>query len=413
MICLLVPNREAGNWLAAYLEYGSESESPDAYHVWTALSAIASVTRRRTWLDQGIFLLYNNMYIALVGPPARTAKTTAIRLGRELVQEVPGIIMGPDSVSREQLIRAMATCTVDNQSCMTIHSSEFSSILDISGIQMIQFLTDIYDCDYKNTAGWRYETKHAGHDKIMNPFLNMLVGTTPDYIADSMPANITGLGFSSRTIFVYEDRERQQNPFPDPPPQHLVDALVQDLQHISGLGGSFEWDDPDPTKFNRKDRSTWGSGHLAYSEFYDHLYSNPPTDHRLQGYHWRKKVHCLKVAMLLSLAERDELILDAQVINTAIKFLDALEASMARTFSAVGKFSLASDLERIGGQIWDAGGMLVGDVLKRNYFAASEQELRGMLLTLQGMGVIKYEKKDGREWVKPVGERKGALPWEG
>src|SRR5438309_523994 len=74
--------REAGNWLAAYLEYTKESESPDAYHVWTALSSIASVARRNVWLDQGIYLLYPNLYVALVGPPGRTGKSTAIRMGR-------------------------------------------------------------------------------------------------------------------------------------------------------------------------------------------------------------------------------------------------------------------------------------------------------------------------------------------
>src|SRR2546427_12238432 len=72
--------REAGNWVAAYMEYTKESESPDAYHVWTALSSLASVARRNIWLDQGIYLLYPNLYVALVGPPGRTGKSTAIRM---------------------------------------------------------------------------------------------------------------------------------------------------------------------------------------------------------------------------------------------------------------------------------------------------------------------------------------------
>lgn len=385
--------REVGNWLQGYLEYTKESESPDAYHVWTGLSALASVVRRRCWLDQGIYLLYVNLYTALVGPPGRTGKSTAIRMGRKLIQQIPGIILGPDSCSREQLIRAMAESKIDNQCCITIHSSEFSSILDISGIQMIQFLTDIYDCDYQNPKGWRYETKTAGKDNVINPFLNMHVGTTPSYIADSMPDNVVGHGFTSRTIFIYAEKERLINPRPAEPDPKLVLALIEDLVTISHMGGEFAWD---------------ASGIKAYDDFYAELYENPPDDHRLEGYHWRKKIHVLKVAMLLSIAERPELILDEMVINMAVKFLDDLEESMARTFSAVGKYDLASDLERIGSQIANAGGLSVAEIFKRNYFAGSNQDLRGILAQLSDMGLIKLEMVKGKEFAQV--KSKG-LPW--
>ena len=387
--------REAGNWVAAYLEYTKESESPDAYHVWTALSAIASVARRSFWLDQGIYLLYPNLYVALVGPPGRTGKSTAIRMGRRLIAQVPGVIMGPDSCTREQLIRKMAESKLNNQCCTTLHSTEFSSIIDPSGILMIQFLTEIYDCDYYNPKGWTYETKTQGKDQLVSPCLNILAGTTPSYIADAMPDSFVGHGFTSRTVFVYGDKERQINPRPKEPPRSLVAALIRDLQRISALGGEFRWDP---------------SGIEAYDNFYRSLYESIPEDHRLEGYHWRKKTHILKVAMLLSLAERDDLILDGKVITAATQFLEMIEAPMARTFSAVGKYEMASDLERIGSQVMDAGGMLVAEVFKRNYFAGAEQDLRAVIASLCAMGAVKLVQKDGKEYLVPL--RKD-LPWLG
>jgi hypothetical protein len=396
--------REVGNWVNAYMEYTKESESPDAYHIWTALSSLASVVRRNVWLDQGIYLLFPNLYLALVGPPARTAKSTAIRMGRRLVTQVPGVVMGPDSCSREQLIKAMASSKMNNVCAMTVHSTELSSILDLSGIQMIQFLTDIYDCDYHNPRGWRYETKTAGKDEILNPFLNMLVGTTPSYIADAMPDNVIGHGFTSRTIFIYADKERFENSRPNEPEPKLMAAMIRDLQRISGVHGEFKWD----CACMKECTCSTETGKKVYDRFYHKLYQEAPDDHRMEGYHWRKKIHVLKVAMLLSLSEEDTLTLNGKVITAAVQFLDLIEGPMSRTFSAVGKYDRASDMERIGSQVINAGGLSVEDVFRRNYFAGSEQDLRLIIAGLQSMGTVKLVRKNGREFLEA---RRKDMPW--
>lgn len=401
--------REAGNWLRAYLEYTDDSESPENFHVWTALSCLAAVTRRRTWLHQGIYILFSNLFVALVGPPARTAKGTAMRAGRKLISEVPGVSLGPDACTVEELIRQFAESKIDNQCCMTIHSPEFSSLLEPSGVKMLQFLTDLYDCDYDSSKGWKYATKTSGKDTIVNPFLNVLFCTTPTYIADAMPDNIIGHGFTSRTVFVYEDRERKSVTFPRHLDPTLRRALINDLNRIAGLGGEFRWDDPNAAQVNLDDPETWGSGRRAYHEFYMSLAEAEPEDHRLQGYHWRKKIHVLKIAILLSLAERDELVLDEPVITAAVQLLHNLEASMARTFSAVGKYEFASDLERIGSLVARRGEVSTEEIYGRNYFVGDSDRLQAILASLVRMGVIRLERKNGHEVATST---RGALPWQ-
>jgi hypothetical protein len=387
--------RQVGNFVNAYMEYTKQSESPDNYHIWTALSAVSSVVRRKVWIDQGIYTLYPNMYVALVGPPARTAKSTAIRLGRRLIQGVPGVTFGPDSCSKEELIRQLAQSKLDNRCEMTIHSSEFSSLIDVSGIPMIQFLTDIYDCDFRDPKGWRYSTKTQGKDEIVNPYLTMLVGTVPDYIADAIPGNIVGSGFTSRVVFVHEEVERLINPRPTTEDSDLAKALVNDLRHISMLTGQFKWTD---------------GAEKVYDQFYRGLYKSIPTDHRLHGYHWRKKIHVLKVAMLLSLAENDSITLTEKDIEAAAGLLEAIEPNMARTFSAVGKYEHASDLERIGSLIKNAtGGLPISDVYKLNYFAGDHDQLRKIISSLSMMGVADIRLIDGKQWLFPT---KSELPWK-
>lgn len=386
--------RKVGNFLNAYIEYTKESESPDNYHIWTALSAVSSVVRRHVWLDQGLYVLFPNLYVALVGPPARTAKSTAIRMGRRLIQMVPGVKIGPDSCSREQLIRQLAESKLDNQCAMTIHSSEFSSLIDVSGIPMIQFLMDIYDCDFRDPKGWQYATKTQGKDEIVNPYLTMLVGTTPTYVADAMPNNVIGHGFTSRVIWVHEEIERHQNPLPDPEDVEMAKELIEDLRHISVLSGQFKWTEP---------------ARGLYREFYHGLYKNIPADYRMEGYHWRKKVHVLKVAMLLSMTESDNLTLTERDVAAAIGLLDAIEPNMARTFSAVGKYEHASDLERIGNLVHtNREGISVENILRQNYFAGPHDELRKILMMLASMGAIKIAIKGSDEWAFP----KGKLPWK-
>lgn len=386
--------RKAGNWLNAYMEYTKESESPDNYHIWIGLSCLASALKRNVWVDQGLYVLFPNLYVALVGPPGRTGKSTAMWRGRQILYQVPNIKVGPDSASREQLIRAMAESKFDNQCALTVHSSEFSSIVEVSGVQMIQFLTDIFDGNYTPSGGWRYETKTQGKDVLVNPVLNLLVGTTPSYFAESMPADIVGNGFTSRTIIVYEEKERLINPRPDATDGVIQRLLVEDLRHIAHLRGQFNWTD---------------AAKAEYDKFYRSLYENPPQDHRMEGYHWRKKVHVLKVAMLLSVAENDSLVLEARDIVAAISFLESLEGRMARAFSAVGKYDHATDLERIGTQIRLAGGMPMAKVFSRNYFAGSHDELRRIIAGLSSMGLIRTTVIDGENYLVPTDV---PLPWE-
>lgn len=387
--------RQAGNWLMAYMEYTKESESPDNYHTWAALSALASAARRNVFLDQGIYVLFPNLYVALVGPAGRTAKSTSIYLCGRVLRQANNLKFGPDACTKEDLIRQMAESKFNNQCTLTLHSSEFSSILDPSGIMMIQFLTDIYDCNYVDKKkGWLYSTKHQGKDVILNPCLNILVGTTASYLAESIPSNVTGHGFASRIIFVNEETERQVNPRPGPLDDALAQCLVNDLNHIGSIYGQFKWADHEAES--------------TYDTYYRGLYVNPPTDERIQGFHWRKKTHVLKVAMLLSLAESDSLLITSREINTAVKLLHSLEQTLSRTFSAVGKYEHAMDMEKIGTLVVESGGLPKAEIWGSQYHIGGDDALEKIIKTLHTMKVISVVMKEGQEWLVP-GSRKP--PW--
>ncbi len=365
--------RAVPNWLAGYMAYSAESESPDSYHMWTGLSVLSSALRRNVWVNMGIYRMYPNQFVILVGPAGRTAKSTCIRLGRHILQGVEEIIFGPDSLTREELIKQLAAAWDKKQSALVLHSTELSSLIEPSGIKMIQFLTDVYDSD-DNPSGWKYSTKGQGKDVIHRPILNILAGTTASWIADEMPADVVNHGFASRTIFVYEDEPRFSNPFPENVDIEIMRNLIVDLNHISKLEGEFKWTE---------------EARQVYISYYDDLQVNRPKDYRLESFHNRKRGHILKLAMLISIAEDDELVIQERDVRSAIEILDAVEVSMPKTFSAVGKYEHAADLERILKSIQNAGGMSMADIYSNNYFAAKPEDLMAILKTLQLMGKIR------------------------
>ena len=290
---------------------------------------------------------------------------------------VPDIHMSADSVTREELIRVMSRSKVNNTCAITVHSTELSSIIDPSGIKMIQFLTDIYDCD----DTWAYATKGSGRDKLSHPVLNMLAGTTPSWLADGFPATAIDHGFTARTVFVYEDNPRFLVPRPIEPDQRILTNLAEDLQQVSILEGEFDWAE---------------GATDAYDSYYHQLYKTQVPDYRVAGFHWRKRTHLLKVAMLLSVAEDEDLVISKREISVAAELLKQVELNMPRSFSAVGKYDYSSDLERILAFVVEEGEVDLAEIVRRNYHVGG-QAVQEIIQTLKSMHVIDL-RRDGSRW---------------
>lgn len=383
-----------GNWLNHYGDYTRESESPDSFHLWAGLSVIASAVRRNVWLNQGTYILYPNLYVILVGPPGKVRKSTTIRLGRRILFDVENIHFGPDSVTREELIRSLARISLTaKQAALTIHSTELSSLIEPSGIKMIQFLTDIFDGDVK----WRYSTKGQGKDTIHNPVLNILAGTTPTWIADGLPPTVVGHGFTSRVVFVYESDRRYLRPFPKEPSAELIKDLGLDLDHISRIEGGF----------------TWGPGAKdRYEIIYKEIDKANPKDYRVEGFHNRKDIYVLKVGMLLSIAEGDDLILRDRDLDAAYEALNSVEESMHKTFSAVGKYEHAADYERILAMLATEGDMDSEQLYSMLYAVGDVQEIGRLLEMTISTGMVERIHKKGSSTIYRLRRRrsKAALP---
>lgn len=364
-----------GSWLTAYLAYTAESESPEEYHLWTAISVIAGVLKRQVFFDMGYFLLYPNMYIVLVGPPGRCKKSTAMRIGRDILKGTPGSKFTADSTTREKLIINLTQAHKDGASAMTAHSTEFATMLTSSGMDMVVFLTDIFDCP----PIWEHDTKSGGKNTIKGPFLNLLGATTPDWISRAMPLDTIGVGLTSRIVFVHHDTPREADAIPKltDAQKALAQLLVTDLIAISTLSGEFTLS---PAAFT------------LYNDWYRERVKNPnPSgDPRLAGYFERKPMHMLKLCMIVAAAKRDGLVMEEEDMNDAMNMLERIEDRMSKVFLGVGRNPLNADKEAIYVAIIEAGaaGISMGELLARFNYALRKDELAEVLDTLILIGAV-------------------------
>src|SRR5258706_1089841 len=187
-------SRELSDWLNSYLEYSEETEPPKSYHIFCGLSVIAGALQRKVYLPMGFETIYPNLYIILVGPSGKTRKGVALGIAKEILSQVPGVNIAPESSSgRESTVLAMKRSLSNFEDpsdgkiklhcSLTAFSEELSVFLGQGDIKYLANLTDWYD----SKDMWTYETIGRGIDSLQGLCFNLAGGTAPDWIQSMLP----------------------------------------------------------------------------------------------------------------------------------------------------------------------------------------------------------------------------------
>lgn len=377
--------RNLENWLEGYMALVADSEPPDTYKKWVAISTVAACLQRKVYLNWGYVTFYPNMYIVLVGPPGRCRKGTAMGPGYHFLREL-GIKMAAESITREALIRELKTANASQtnpesgeiflHSSLTVYSPELTVFLGYNNLALMSDLTDWYDCRDR----WTYRTKNMGTDDIVGVWVNLIGATTPDLIQSSMPLDAIGGGLTSRMIFVYEDNKGKvcANPFLDDGVAELRTKLLQDLEQIMLMTGEF--------RVTKNFLEKW-------VDWYSVADQNPPfKDPRFAGYIERRPTHILKLSMLVNaMKATGNMILTEHDLDDAIALLSEVERKMTRTFGGVGEASSARVTNKVLEVLATVKEIKRSDLLQQFYFDADKWALDKILETLAGMGAIRLE----------------------
>jgi len=172
-----VNERKLDDWIDSFMEFTKESEPPDSFRLWTAISVIAAALQRKVKISWGHITWYPNMYIILVGPSA-SRKGTAMGPGYDLLMDL-GVTLAAQATSRQALISRMKNSTqselneegkMEFHSSLTIFSKEFTVFLGYHNRELMSDLCDWYDCERR----WKYETISRQTEEIIGVWVNII-----------------------------------------------------------------------------------------------------------------------------------------------------------------------------------------------------------------------------------------------
>ena len=349
--------RRLKDWISSFIEYNRNSEPPELYKEWVAISLIASVLQRKCYLPWGDLTFYPNMYIVLVGPSGKCRKGTAMSPGLSLLREL-GITMSAEAITREALIRELRKSNktdIEQESgktnihaSLTIYSQELTVFLGYNNVQLMSDLTDWYDCRDQ----WTYRTKNMGTDKIVGVWVNLIGATTPELLQTTLPRDAIGGGLTSRMIFVYASKKSRviAAPFLTEKETLLREEMLIDLELIGTMKGAF---------------TVTPEFLEIYVPWYEGQEGSPPfEDFRFSGYFERRPAHLLKLCVILSASSRNDRKITAEIFERALKLMEKTEQPMPYAFSGIGKSEHADVLARVSAFIASKGETTMKDILK-------------------------------------------------
>jgi hypothetical protein len=327
--------RKLKDWLKAYMEYTSYTEAPEQFHFWTGVSVISSALRRKVWLDMLYWEWSPNFYIIFVAPPGIATKSTTMGIGKNLLSELNTIHFGPAAITWQTLLPILNDATESvpmpdgsfyPMSCVSFFLSELGTFLDLQDRKMLDVLVDMWD-GHKGT--WQKGTVSRGIESVVNPWITIVAGVTPNWLSDNLPRVLIGGGFASRCIFVFGNEKRNYIPFPKRVVQpawvkNLKADLVNDLAIIASLRGEFTL-----TEEAYECAGDW------YVKYWKEATSMLMVDSDMTGYIARKQAHVLKLAMIISASQQSDLIITKDHFLTAVTILESIEKGLPAIFRKI------------------------------------------------------------------------------
>ena len=319
------------NFVTSFMHLCADTEMPETFAAWTALSGVSAALGRRVWVDEGTYVVYPNVYVVLVAGAGRCRKSTTVGMLKRILSQVdPKINLIAQKITNEAMISHMASLSEERSNASGkvykyseafVLADELSTFLNSKsyeggiGPTLIQF----FDCEKR----FEYMTKTKGTDVVHNTCLGILGGTTVDWIRNAIPSDAIGGGLTSRIIFVYVDA-------PPPPVARVYygddkQALEEKLSQVLGIIRS------GPSGPAELSRSAWEAYEHEYNRWHrESPFFAVPT---LSGYASRRGTHIFRLGMLLSVAERPDaaqVVVEDRHVFGAVKVLEASELMMPK-----------------------------------------------------------------------------------
>lgn len=381
--------RLKGNWVDEYCAYiHPASEAPVNYLLWSACTGIAACLKRSVWIDRKSWKMYPNMYTVLVGHPG-IGKGSAINPITNIIKESGCANIVGDRITIEYLLEKLAKGfpAVTANGTGQVHFTKDSSCL-ISAAELQVFATasqftlpimaDLWDC---REHPFDYGTKTQGKFIIDKPTVSMLGGSTTEWLVQSIPHSAVGGGFTRRVNFIYAKSKDKHLPWPSITGGSVLQDLIEDLRCISQLKGEMKFaKDAEP----------------VFEDIYKTSDAGDFDDEATAAYKSSLWAHASKLAMTLSVAESDNLIITKEHMQKAVDEVRAVIAGIAMTFRAVGESSMVGAVDKVLQFIEAKGYCTRADIQRALWRHVSSSDLDVILNTLCTGGLVDFKQQGAK-----------------
>lgn len=383
-------SRQLPDFLDSYLQWAIPySEPHERLHRWCGISLIAAALKRKCHLiwDNETF---PNLYIVLVAPSGKR-KGSAIdkaedfmtdsKVDLNLVKGVSSIRALVDQLAEYQQPLVLSGGTTTHSS-MTVLAEEYTVFLGHDNKTLVDFLVKWWNCPKE----FPYLTAHSGCQHILNVWVNILAGTTPVHLSSSLMSFEKGGGLAGRTLFIYagEKGKLVLFPFLQRDQEELYEQLIHDYREIASLHGKFTVSED-------------------YLEFWEWWYpmqdANPPDviGEKFGGYIDRRAKTLMKVAMILSASESNEMVIKRRHAEKAKEFLDDIESVMEYAYTPVTRSELSEVVIQVSTMLARAKKIKQSELFRLLVKDMDPILIKNAITTLQAMHRIDIEfiKVDG------------------
>lgn len=376
-------------------------ETPESWLYWSLMTCISAAAANNYTVRtlKGHLIYYPNIYVMLLGESG-LGKGYGVNLAARLVQaaEITRVIKGRSSI--QAILKELATAKSQNgkppitDSRGYIINGELSTAV-IADPDALTILTDLFDRMYN--PDWTNLLKGDGPEKLKEPYITCLFGSSPAHFYDSVPkANIEG-GYIGRNLIIYEDKRSRDLDLIDREDEVDIEQIdrftsfmkpnfVPHLVDIASKKARLIPTD-DARKIYNDWRREWRLNQASYND--------------TTGFINRVPDHVMKVAMCLCLSRFDNMgIIIADDFKEAISRVVGLVYHNQKTAEATGLDPTAQQTKKVIDYLLSArdNQLMRLELLELAYGNLNPVEMDRAIDTLMELKWVRREKKNN-DWL--------------
>jgi len=304
----LVQRLAANGFVKKYIDYyGSTTDAPRLFLLAVALTILAAAMGNFVQIPAyGGIPLYPNLWIVLVARSGFLRKTTAIRQGRNLLQQAVPKRLLPDEWTPEKLVEILA-----DQSSGLLIVHEFSRLLRMMARDYMagarEMLAELFDSPTSFTAA----RIKRGVITVKGVAISLLGATTEDWLHKCVKGEDLRGGLLPRFLFLPAQLKGQRVLPGVSPNAALQNDLVSHLQTIAQIKGTADFSQVLAPFDN-------------WLKDYESRIAAAGIPPEFSGLYSRSGAYALKLAVVFQMAEEPTLQIGSTALENATTFLESV-----------------------------------------------------------------------------------------